>query len=102
MAFASLHTMDGDPDDLLARKRSSMDPVVDRLAPQHGALLSVTARTDNGLVVFNLWEDAEGATVFSQLPEVLAAQKASGLPGPSSFTRFPDAAVSEYARRPAD
>lgn len=102
MAFASLHTMDGDPDDLLARKSSSMDPVVDRLAPRHGALLSVTAKTETGLVVFNLWQDAEGAAAFGQLPEVVAAQQESGLPRPSSFTRFPDAAVHEYVGQRED
>lgn len=96
MAFASLHTMDGDPDELLTRKRDTMDLVVDRLAPEYGAILSVTARTATGLVVFNLWEDAEGAAAFTQLPEVVEAQAESGLPRPSSFTRFDDAAVRHY------
>ena len=32
MAFLSIHTMEGDPDDLLARKRQHMDPVTERFA----------------------------------------------------------------------
>lgn len=44
MAFLSIHTMEGDPDELLERKRQHMDPVVERLAPGFGALASVTRR----------------------------------------------------------
>lgn len=97
MAFASLHTMDGDPDDLLARKKSTTDPVVDRLAPHYGARLSVTARTATGIVVFNLWNSAEDAAAFSLIPEVIAAQAESGLPRPSSFVRFDDVSISNYS-----
>jgi heme-degrading monooxygenase HmoA len=85
MAFLSLHTMDGDPDDLLARKRQHMDPVVQRLAPGFGAIWSVTATTGKGIITVNLWDSAEGAARFSQHPEAQHAQRASGLPPPSSF-----------------
>ena len=36
MAFLSIQTMEGDPEDLLARKRQHMDPVTERLAPDKG------------------------------------------------------------------
>ena len=64
MAFLSVHTMEGDPDDLLARKRQHMDPVVQRLAPSFGAIWSVTARTDKGIITVNLWSTPEGAARF--------------------------------------
>jgi hypothetical protein len=98
MAFLSIHTMEGDPDDLLARKRQHMDPVVQRLAPGFGALASVTSRTASGIITVNLWADAEGAAAFSQNPEALQAQEASGLPRPATFERFPEADYTFYAR----
>ncbi|WP_143736792.1 hypothetical protein [Microbispora sp. GKU 823] len=96
MAFLSIHTMTGDADDLLARKQRHMDPVVERLAPRHGAILSITSATDEGIITVNLWQSAEGAAAFSREPEALQAQKDSGLPMPSSFQRFTDATVTCY------
>ena len=91
MAFLSIHTMEGDPEDLLARKRQHMDPVTERLAPSFGALVSVTSRTKTGIVTVNVWETPEGAAAFSQDPEAVRAHQASGLPRPATFERFTDA-----------
>src|SRR5215470_12381722 len=91
MAFLSIHTMEGDPDDLLARKRRHMDPVVERLAPGFGAIASVTSKTASGVITVNLWATADGAAAFSQNQEALHAQRESGLPMPATFERFPDA-----------
>lgn len=96
MAFLSIHTMEGDPDDLLARKRQHMDPVVDRLAPTFGAIWSVTSKTENGIITVNLWSSPEGAARFSQEPEAQQAQRESGLPRPASFERFVDAEYTDY------
>jgi hypothetical protein len=96
MAFLSIHTMEGDPDDLLARKRQHMDPVTDRLAPSFGALVSVTSRTGTGIITINVWETPEGAAAFSQEPEALQAQQASGLPRPVTFARLTDADCTFY------
>jgi hypothetical protein len=98
MAFLSIHTMNGDPDDLLARKQQHMDPVTERLAPRFGALMSVTSRTETGIITVNVWETPEGAAAFSQEPEALAAHRASGLPRPSTFDRFADADCVFYRR----
>lgn len=96
MAFLSIHTMEGDPDELLARKRQHMDPVVERLAPRHGAIWSVTARTGSGIITVNLWQAPEGAARFTQEPEAQQAQRASGLPKPASFERYLDAGYTVY------
>ena len=98
MAFLSIHTMEGDPDDLLARKRQHVDPVTDRLAPAFGALMSVTSRTDTGIITVNVWETPEGAAAFSQDPEVLRARQASGLPRQATFGRFTDADCTLYRK----
>lgn len=94
--FFSVHTMDGDPHALLAAKREHLDAVVTRLAPQHGAVASVTVPTSDGITVYNLWRDSDGAAAFTGEPDAQAAQRASGLPAPSSFARYPVADASVY------
>jgi hypothetical protein len=94
--FFSMHTMDGDPEQLLAAKRQHMDPVVGKLAPKHGAVATVTVRSDTGIAVYNIWRSAEGAMSFTQEPEAQQAQQASGLPAPSTFHRYPDADVTIF------
>jgi hypothetical protein len=73
--FFSVHTIDGDPEELLRAKREHMDPVVARLAPAHGAIASVTVAGENGITTYNLWRDAEGAAAFSREPEAQEAQR---------------------------
>ncbi len=88
MAYMTIHQLDGDPEDLWQKKTTTFDPVVDAIAPRYGALASFTAKTDRGLRIVNVWRSAEDVQQFMQVPEVIAAQKASGLPMPSSFERF--------------
>src|SRR5215210_9454836 len=51
----------GDADELLASKREHIDPVMKRKAGDYGLLAHVAARSDDGIVVVNLWESAEGS-----------------------------------------
>jgi hypothetical protein len=48
--------------------------------------------------VVNVWESAEAAIGFAELPQIQQAQRESGLPMPSSFERYPDAQLDEYQR----
>jgi hypothetical protein len=96
MAFMSIHTMEGDPDELLARKRQHMDPVAERLAPKFGAIWSATAKTSNGIITINLWHNPKDAARFTRHPEARQAQQASGLPRPAIFERFADVDYTVY------
>ena len=58
--------------------------------------MSVTVAGEHGITTYNLWRDAEGAAAFTQEPEEQEAQRRSGLPAPSSFTRFDDVEASVY------
>ncbi len=60
----------GDPDELLASKREHIDPVMKRKAKEYGHLIHIAARSDDGLVVINLWESEEG------LPESMGGPRA--------------------------
>jgi quinol monooxygenase YgiN len=98
VAYLTIHRMEGDPEDLLRKKQETFAPTVKELAGKHGAFFSVTAKTAQGLVVVNVWESAEAAIAFAQLPQIQQAQRESGLPMPSSFERYPDAQLDEYQR----
>lgn len=94
--YFTIHTLDGDPDELLAAKREHFDPVVAEHAPRFGAISTVTVRTRQGLTIYNLWRDGAGARAFTGLPEIQIAQQTSGLPAPSSFTWHDDADVTDF------
>ena len=76
MAVASMMRMQGDPDDLLEPLQKHVVPVGERLAPGHGGLANVVARTDDGVLVVNLWQTDEGRHAMAEEPE-----RASGTPG---------------------
>jgi hypothetical protein len=60
MTVLAMVKLDGDPERLLAAKRQFMDPVAGPVFRQHGHKAQVIARSDEGLLIFNLWEDADG------------------------------------------
>lgn len=99
MAFLSIHTLPGDPEDLLQKKQVHMDPIVRQIAPEYGAIMSITAKRPEGLITVNLWESVEGAQAFTQRPEVQQAQFQSGLPRPATFERYIEVYVDEYQQK---
>jgi hypothetical protein len=82
MAVLSLMRFAGDPNELFARVRDHVEPVTSRLAPEHGRIANVVARTDDGIVVVNLWASEEGRAAMAAEPEVQAAIGSAGLPPP--------------------
>lgn len=100
MAYVTIHTLPGSADELLARKQTHFDPVVQRVAPAYGALFSVTAPTSDGLLIINVWQDAERVAAFTALPDMQQAQATAQLPMPSSFQRYPDARLDVYQPNP--
>lgn len=87
MPYVTIHTLDGDPDDLEARKATLFDPAVREIAPTFGAIASVCAKTDTGLVIVNVWESAQQVAAFTAHPDIQAARDAAQLPMPSSYRR---------------
>jgi hypothetical protein len=100
MAYVTVHTLPGDARELLARKQEHFDPVVQRIAPEYGALFSVTAPTADGLLIVNLWQDASRVAEFTAHPDIQAAQGRAQLPRPASFQRY-DGASLDVFRLPA-
>jgi hypothetical protein len=96
MAYVTVHTLDGDPGDLLARKEQHFDPVVRGIAPEFGCIASVTTQTDDGLMILNAWESADRVPAFTAHPEIQAASAAAQLPRPSSFHRYERAFIDLF------
>jgi hypothetical protein len=61
LAFVTTFRINGDPDELLKFKQEVMDPVVEPAARENGIVEHITCRTDDGLVVVNIWETLEGS-----------------------------------------
>lgn len=88
MPYITIHTLNGDAEELSARKSTLFDPAVREVAPAYGAIASVTAKTETGLTIVNVWESAEQVAAFTAHPAIQAAQNAAALPMPSSFQRY--------------
>jgi hypothetical protein len=82
MAVISMMRMSGDTDEL-AQKLQGIAEVGRRLAPKHGGLGTIAARTDDGILVINLWENEEGRHAMAEEPEVKEALESAGLPMPN-------------------
>jgi hypothetical protein len=82
MPVVSIMRVSGDPDALAAGIRDHITPVAEKLAEKHGGLLNVVARTDDGLLLINLWQTDEGRHAMAEEPEIQAALSAAGFPAP--------------------
>jgi hypothetical protein len=82
MAVISMMRMSGDTDEL-AQKLQGIGEVGRRLAPKHGGLGTIAAKTDDGILVINLWENEEGRHAMAEEPEVKEALESAGLPMPN-------------------
>jgi hypothetical protein len=82
----------GDPEALLAAKREHMDPVMRVKGPHYGGILHVTARSEEGLVIVNLWDSPEGSDAAFADPDVAAAtaglQASGAVTGPPQRTHY--------------
>jgi hypothetical protein len=82
LPVVSIMRISGDSDTLAAGVRDHIRPVAERLAEKHGGLLNIVARTDEGLLLINLWQTDAGRHAMAQEPEIQAALVAAGFPDP--------------------
>jgi steroid delta-isomerase-like uncharacterized protein len=87
MAVLSVMKIEGEPDDLIARLQTTIDPVAARKGPQYGGISSTVVRLDDGIKIFNLWQTEEGRHQMAADPDIRAALRTAGFPEPS-FTGY--------------
>jgi hypothetical protein len=61
MAVLTTFKVKGDPDQLFAFNEEHLEPLVEPIARENGALEHIVCKMDDGLLVVNLWETLEGS-----------------------------------------
>ena len=83
MAVVSMMKVSGDTDELAGNIREHLGPVGREVAPGLGGLGTIVCKTDDGVLVINLWENEEGRHQMAADPRVQAAIGAAGFPAPA-------------------
>jgi hypothetical protein len=83
VAVVSMMEFSGDPNELKAQM-SNVEEVASRKAAEYGGISSTVVRTDDGIMVINMWSDAEGRHKMAEDPEVRQAIQDAGMPPPSA------------------
>ncbi|HEX8065491.1 MAG TPA: hypothetical protein VF520_03075 [Thermoleophilaceae bacterium] len=86
MAVLTMFKIPGDPDELLARKQSELDPVFEPKARENGAIEHLVVKTGDGIMIVNVWETLEGSEKTAQDVGPVAREK--GLPQPTDWSSF--------------
>lgn len=82
MAVLVVARMSGNPDELARKVQQHLTPVMNEVAPQQGALWHALARTPDGVIVVDVWENAEGLGRVLGEQRVQDAIAQGALPGP--------------------
>lgn len=83
VAVVSIMEFQGDPADL-KEQMSKIDDVASRKAKEYGGVSSTVVRTDDGVMVINMWSDTEGRHRMADDPEMRQAIQDAGMPPPSA------------------
>jgi hypothetical protein len=86
VAILTTMKLNGDPDELLRIKHEKLDPVTTELAGENGGLEHLVAKTDEGLLIVNLWESVEGMERMAA--EVGPQAEKMGMPAPSEWHQY--------------
>ena len=79
----SILEFEGDPNELRERM-SRIDEVAQRKAREYGGISSTVVRTENGVMVINMWDNEEGRHRMADDPEIQQALRDAGFPPPSA------------------
>lgn len=79
MAYLSLIRIPGDPDELISGHYERMGERMRRIGPENGLIAHAACRTDEGMVVMNLWQSKEGSEATAKHPEIQEARQQSGV-----------------------
>jgi len=83
MAVVSMMRVSGDPDELAAKVKEHIQPVGRELGPQHGGIGNIVCRTDDGLLIVNIWENEQGRHDMAAEPRIQEAIQAADFPQPA-------------------
>jgi len=79
----SIMECSGDPEELMS-KMSAVEEVASRKAAEYGGVSSTAVRTDDGIMIINMWSDNEGRHRMGDDPEIRQALQDAGMPPPTA------------------
>jgi hypothetical protein len=77
----SIMEFTGDPDELKDKMRG-VNQVAERKAPEYGGVSSTVVKTDDGVMIINLWSNEDGRHRMADDPEIQQAIQDAGMPAP--------------------
>ena len=89
MAVLTMFKIPGDPDDLLPRMKETIDPIVEPVARENGAIEHIKCRADDGVLIVNLWETLEGSEKTAEQVRPKIEEAVGGdAPAPTDWQSF--------------
>jgi hypothetical protein len=85
VAYLTIARFSGDPDELLERYQQSSE-TMSGVGRDHGLILHAVAKTDEGLMVVNLWPSEDESEAAARDPRRLAVLEQTGL-SPADISR---------------
>jgi hypothetical protein len=86
MAILTTMEIHGDPDDLIVQHRATIDPVAQPLAEENGGISHTVVKTDEGIMILNIWETEAGMEAVAA--GVRPKAEAAGLPRPQNWRQY--------------
>jgi hypothetical protein len=83
VAVVSIMEFSGDPEELKSQM-GNVEQVASRKAAEYGGVSSTVCRTDDGIMVINMWSDEQGRHRMAEDPEIRQALQDAGMPPPSA------------------
>ena len=82
-AVVSMMEFKGDPEQLRSQM-SKIDELARRKASEYGGISSTVVRTDDGIMVINMWDSEDGRHRMGDDPEIRQAAQEAGLGPPNA------------------
>jgi hypothetical protein len=83
VAVVSIMEFSGDAEEQKV-PMSNVEEVASRPAAEYGGVSSTVVRTDDGIMLINMWSDEEGRHKMAEDPEIRQAIQDAGMPPPSA------------------
>ena len=79
----SIMEFSGDPEEI-GQKMSGIEEVAGRKAAQYGGISSTVVKTEDGVMMINMWDNADGRHRMGEDPEMREAIQGAGMPPPNA------------------
>ena len=79
----SIMEFPGDPEQLREQMKG-IEEVASRKAAEYGGISSTVVKTDDGIMIINMWDSEDGRHRMGDDPEIRQVLEGAGLPPPSA------------------